>query len=109
MSRRPVPTFGYIHRHFMMSGVELASARRSIVECAISQGSTVRAIFVDEVNTAPAALVQLIEAITERGNGVVIVPSLLHLSALGNPLDVRRDLHANGFEVHISDNPAVRR
>ena len=47
---------GYFRKGFLTSGAEVAALRQEILDCAVSHAMAVDAIYVDELDTAPAQL-----------------------------------------------------
>lgn len=94
--------FGYFEKSFMMNGSEAAAMRQRIIDCATHHGLAVDAIYVDEIETAPAQLAELVAEILSAEESVMIIPSLLHLARLGNPIDARADFENNGVRVLVS-------
>jgi len=94
-----MPAFGYIHQHFALEASRLAALGRALVARATTHGCALDGVFVEAIETAPATLVHLLNALAPADRGVLIVPNLLHLSALGNPLDVQTDLEAQGIQI----------
>jgi hypothetical protein len=63
--------------------------------------------FVEESETAPAAFGEMVQNVWRDGVKTVIVPSVVHLAALGNPVVMKAHLehHIGGKVLFI--NPAT--
>ncbi|MFF1817407.1 hypothetical protein ACFVWG_08930 [Kribbella sp. NPDC058245] len=99
LDRSAMPAFGYIHQHFALEASRLAALGRALVARASTYGCTLDGVFVEAIDIAPATLMHLVDTMTLTDNAVLIVPNLLHLSALGNPLDVQSDLQSQGIQI----------
>ncbi len=87
-----------------MSGSEAAAIRQLILDCAAGHKLSVDAMYVDELETAPAGLTQLIAALLPADERVLIIPSLLHLAGLGDPCKARADFESHGIRVLIAQH-----
>lgn len=97
---------GYIREHFLMTPTELAQAKAELVVFASREGFTLQAIFVDQVETAPAAFKALIEAANRYEVTAVVVPSWAHLSALATPTAMKDHIeHYTGARVLVVKAP----
>lgn len=81
---RPI-LLGYIREHFLMTATELAQAKAELVAFARAEGFTLQAIYVEHVETAPAAAQALIEAANRYEVSAVVAPSLEHLKTVATP------------------------
>ena len=97
--------FGYFKKHFLMTDVEVAARRQAIVDCAISHGCELAALFIDEIDTAPDELHKALTALMDLDDRVLIVPNLLHFAGSGNPIEFRQTLQSNQIEVLLSEIP----
>lgn len=85
-----------------MSTAELARANATIVAFAKSEGFSLQGIFVERVETAPAALEALIEAAIHHEAAAVVVPSPSHLKTFEVPANLRDRLErATGARVLV--------
>jgi hypothetical protein len=91
-----------------MPSTEIADLRRTILDCAQSEGLAVDAIHEEEVDRVSYQLEECISALIKAGDPTIVVPSLMHLAALGNPLEVRRDFESQGIRVLVA-NTLLRR
>lgn len=87
---------GYIREHFLMTEVELANARQNLVDYAEAHGYELGAIFVERLETAPAAFEAMAYELTGLDTPAIVVPGVHHLAVLGNPLQVRQQLEDPG-------------
>lgn len=85
-----------------MSGAEAAALRQMILDCAVSHEMPLDAIYVDELDTAPAQLTECIAAVVAADESILIVPSLIHFAGLGNPVEVRADFERHGVTTLIA-------
>ncbi|QNE18873.1 hypothetical protein F1D05_14355 [Kribbella qitaiheensis] len=94
--------FGYFKKSSLMGASESAAMHNQIFQCAENHCLVIDAIYIDEIETAPARLTALIATLTAADERVMILPNLLHLASLGNPYDVRADIEGNGIRVLIA-------
>ncbi len=94
---------GYILKHLLMTDGELADSRDQLETFAKVEGFTMGAIYVEETATSPAAFGALVEAVNRYEVTTVVVPSLLHLSALAITHDVKDTFErATGARVIVA-------
>jgi hypothetical protein len=94
---------GYVREHFLMTAAELARMKQHLVDFAAVEGFTLRAIFVEQVETAPAAFQALIEAANRYQVSAVVVPSLTHLTDSTTPTSMKDHLeHYTGARVMVA-------
>ena len=86
-----------------MPSAEVAELRRMILNCAQSEGMAVEAIHEEELDRISDQLEECINALIKAGDATIVVPSLMHLAALGNPLEVRRDFETQGIRVLVAN------
>lgn len=95
--------YGYVNEHFMMGPSELAAMRRDLVECAVTEGCELAAIYIERTETSPVAWRALHKRLTDNADpNVLIVPGLHHLSTGGHPVEVRNALLGSGTTVLIA-------
>lgn len=95
--------YGYVNEHFMMGYSELAAARRDIAACAVAAGCHLAAIFVERIETSPAAWRALhLKLIASSDSNALILPGLHHLANVGSPVEVRNSLLDSGMNVLIA-------
>ncbi|WBQ05200.1 hypothetical protein [Kribbella sp. CA-293567] len=90
----------YIGAHRLTTDSELPALRRAISNFATARGFTLFMTFVEEPATAPAAFGDMVQNVWSDGVKTVIVPSVVHLAALGNPVVMKTHLeHHIGGKV----------
>jgi MoxR-like ATPase len=97
--------FGYFKKHFLMTDAETAARRQGIVDCAAAHGCKLAALFIDDIDTAPAELHNALTALMNRDDRVLIVPNLLHFASSGNPIEFRQSLQNHQIDVLLSEAP----
>jgi len=83
------PAAAYVSAHLLITQTELAKVRLDIARFAREWGYTLRAIHVEDQSTAPDAFQALIQQVTTEDITTVLVPTLHHFSALGNPMEIK--------------------
>jgi hypothetical protein len=92
----------------MMRHSELAAMRRHIVECASAEGCYLAAIYIERIETSPAAWQALQRRLTDSSDlTVLIVPGLHHLATVGHPVEVRTALLGSGTTVLIATDMSI--
>ena len=91
---------GYIRAHVLMTADEIAAAKVTLVAFAMAEGFALGTVYLDQVNTAPAAFQALLAEI-RRDNDVwaVVVPTAHHLTE-GGLRAMTSDLEHHGA-VHV--------
>ena len=91
---------GYIRAHVLMTADEIAAAKVSLAAFAMAEGFVLGTVYLDQVNTAPAAFQALVDEI-RRDNDVwaVVVPTAHHLTD-GGLRAMKSDLEHHGA-VHV--------
>jgi hypothetical protein len=100
--RRGTRAHGYIRKHFLMNGFELANARQLIVEAARTRGAQLVAIHVEEIETSPEAFHDLLAVVMQEAQRMIITPNVHHLEVAGDPSSVRRRLESNGITIVVA-------
>jgi hypothetical protein len=93
---------GYLRKGFVMRSTEIVALRQQILNCAAGRGMAVDAIYEEEADRVSDRLSECLGVVLKADEPVLIVPSLLHFSGLGNPLDVRRDFQGQGVRVLVA-------
>lgn len=83
---------GYIQAHLLMTEIEIAETKERIADCAAQSEYQLRQVYVEQANSVPTAFRELIEAIARESVAAVVVPSALHLVALGIPAAIAHHL-----------------
>ncbi|MFI5729870.1 hypothetical protein ACIA49_07070 [Kribbella sp. NPDC051587] len=87
-----------------MTSTEVMLLRRSIMDRAVQEGFAADEveIYEEELDRAAEKLTACLNALLDAELRVMIIPSLLHLSALGNPLQVRSLFEQQGIRVVLA-------
>jgi hypothetical protein len=97
---------GYIREHFLMTAAELAQTKAQLVTFARAEGFTLHAIYVERIETAPAAFGALVEAVQRYHATAVVLPNLHHMTMLGAPTSIKGHFeHLTGARVLVADPP----
>jgi nucleoside permease NupC len=89
-----------------MSDTELAYMKERLANFAELEGFTLRNIYVEQVETAPAAFEALIEAANRYEVTAVVIPGMAHFSVLGAPASMKNKLeHHTGARVMVANSP----
>ena len=84
MTGQPAPAVGYLRQYRSMTRYHLAAAQEQLTAYAGQQGFLLRKVFVEQLDTDPAAFDALIKSVKRRKITLVIVPTTAHLSAVGD-------------------------
>ncbi|MET9311728.1 hypothetical protein ABZX12_07895 [Kribbella sp. NPDC003505] len=95
--------YGYIRKHFLMNDIELANARRLIVDAARTRGAELVAIHIEEIETSPEAFHDLLAVVMQEVQRMIITPDVQHLEVAGDPSSVRQRLESNGITIVAAD------
>jgi hypothetical protein len=90
---------GYIRKHFLMNEVELARARQDIVDTARRLGVHLAAIHVEEIETSPEAFHDLLAAVMQDEQKMIIAPEIHHFEVAGEAASVIERLESNGIKI----------
>lgn len=103
---QPLPLLlAYVCRPLLRTEGEFVRAKDRLTEFAEREGFALGELFVEEETTAPAAFEALIEAASHDEVGAVVVPSMLHLTALCAPTAMRnRFEHLTGARLLVVGN-----
>lgn len=99
--RDAIRAYGYIRKHFLMNGFELANARKLIVEAARTRRAQLVAIHVEEIETSPEAFHDLLAVVMQEAQRMIITPNVQHLEVAGDPSSVRQRLESNGITIVV--------
>jgi hypothetical protein len=102
---------GYIRRHLLMTDTELDDARERLGLFAEIEGFTLGTVYVEHLETTPAAFEALVEAVNRYEVTAVVVPSMLHFALLSAPAAIKdRFEHITGARVLVAaESLQVRR
>ncbi|MFC5260931.1 hypothetical protein ACFPJ1_02320 [Kribbella qitaiheensis] len=102
---------GYIRRHLLMTDAELDDAEERLGLFAEIEGFTLGSVYVEHLETIPAAFEALVEAVNRYEVTAVVVPSMLHFALLSAPAAIKdRFEHITGARVLVAAaSPQARR
>jgi hypothetical protein len=102
---------GYIRRHLLMTDTELDDARERLGFFAEIEGFTLGTVYVEHLETSPAAFEALVEAVNRYEVAAVVAPSMLHFALLSAPAAIKdRFEHMTGARILVATaSPQVRR
>src|SRR5882757_8849239 len=84
-----LPVAAYVSGHLLMTELELCDLEEVLASFAQRRAWCLRSICVEQPHTMPAAFQELVELV-ERGRiSTVLIPSLHHLAAMGEPLRIK--------------------
>ncbi|MEV8376429.1 hypothetical protein AB0P21_27045 [Kribbella sp. NPDC056861] len=86
--------YAYLRKHLLMVDSELSRAEERLAYFAEATGLELAAVFVEDIETAPAAFERFIRAVVLDKVEVVLLPSLLHLAVLGAPTHIKDNFEA---------------
>jgi hypothetical protein len=97
---------GYLRMHLLMSDDELADAKDRLERFADLEGFTLGTVYVEHLETSPAAFEALVEAVNRYEATAVVVPSMLHFALLSAPAAIKdRFEHMTGARVLVAATP----
>lgn len=97
---------GYLRKHLLMSDDELDDAKERLEHFAQVEGFAMGTIYVEEVDSAPAAFEALVEAVNRYEVTAVVLPSMLHFAVLSAPAAIKDHFErATGARVMVASSP----
>ncbi|WP_433169145.1 hypothetical protein [Kribbella sp. CA-247076] len=84
-----------------MNELELATARKLVVEAAQARDAQLVAIHVEEIETSPEAFHDLLAVVMQEAQRMIITPNIQHLEVAGDPSSVRQRLESNGITIVV--------
>lgn len=94
---------GYVREHFMMTAAEVAKARDQLTRFAAAEGLTLQCIYIEKLETEPAAFQALVDAARPDEVAAVVVPTLQHLEPRFGERSRREHLERNaGVRVLVA-------
>jgi hypothetical protein len=94
---------GYIRRHLLMTDTELDETKQRLRLFAEIEGFTLGTVYVEHLETCPAAFEALVEAVNRYEVTAVVVPSMLHFALLSAPAAIKdRFEHLTGARVLVA-------
>jgi hypothetical protein len=97
---------GYVRKHLLMTDGELDDTRERLKHFAQVEGFAMGTVFVEEIETSPAAFEALVEAVSRYEVTAVVVPSMLHFAVISAPAAIRDYFErATGVRVMVANSP----
>jgi hypothetical protein len=94
---------GYLRKHLLITEHELADVQERFAHFARREGFDLVAVYVEEIETAPAAFEDLVQAVYQLRPGAIVLPSLFHLAGLGAPHTIKGHFeHLTGARVLVA-------
>ncbi|GAA3136919.1 signal recognition particle GTPase [Kribbella aluminosa] len=84
MTGSQLAAVGYLRQYRSMTRYQLSAAQEQLAAYAGQEGFLLRKVFVEQLDSDPAAFDALIKSVKRRKITVVIVPTTAHLSAVGD-------------------------
>jgi hypothetical protein len=81
---------GYLRKHLLMTETEVRYAKERLIYFAQVAGFQLDTVYVEDVETWPAAFEALVEAATSDELSAVLLPSMLHFAVLGPPANIKK-------------------
>lgn len=98
---------GFTSMQFVRNAGELLATHRRLDACATGHGFRLKKVYVQNLGP-PGAVFDLLGSLLESDGLPLVVPTLHHLAALGNPIQVRDHLRRSDHEVLIAIKQAER-
>lgn len=83
-----------MRKHLLMFESEANRTRERLEYFANEAGYELAAVFIEEIQTWPAAFERLVHAVARDKVTIVILPSMLHFAVLGSPNNVKEYFEA---------------
>lgn len=83
-----------MRKHLLMFESEVSRAKERLTYFADTSGYELAAIFIEEIETSPAAFERLVQAVAQDKVEIVLLPSILHFAVLGDPNNIRQHFEA---------------
>jgi hypothetical protein len=74
---------GYLRKHLLMTDGEVEQEKRRLADFAELEGFTLGTIYLEQLETSPAAFEAWVEADDRYEVAAVVLPSMLHFAVLG--------------------------
>jgi hypothetical protein len=81
---------GYLRRHLLMTEIEVCDVKERLAYFARVKCLQLNEVFVEDLETWPAAFEALVEAALSDELSVVLIPSMLHFAVLGPPPNIKQ-------------------
>jgi hypothetical protein len=97
----------YIGAHALATSFELPGLQAAIAEFAAAHGFILFTTYVEESRRTTAAFGEMISNVWRDGVTTVVVPNVVHLAALGNPVELKTYLehHISGKVLFLNPVP----
>jgi hypothetical protein len=87
---KPQRALGYLRKHLLMTGAEVRDAEERLAYFARVEGFKLDEVYIEEIETWPAAFERLVDAAASDELNAVLLPSMLHFAVLGPHADIKR-------------------
>jgi hypothetical protein len=102
--RKPL-ILGYARKHLLMTEDELRDMKERLEYFARVEGYVLGTVYVEDVETSPAAFQTLVEAVHRYKATAVVLPSMLHFAVLGAPASIKGHFeHLTGAQVMVANS-----
>lgn len=102
----PPLVLGYLRKHLLMTEDELDDIRERLAYFAREEGFAMGTVYVEEIETSPAAFEALVNAANSYEISAVVLPSMLHFAVLGAPASIKEHFeHLTGARVMVANTP----
>lgn len=81
---------GYLRKHLLMTETEVRYAKERLAYFAQEEGLQLDKVYVEKVETWPAAFEALVGAAVSDEVSAVLLPSMLHFAVLGPPAAIKQ-------------------
>jgi hypothetical protein len=102
-----VPALGFISMQFVRNAGDLLVIHQRLNAYAVSHDLQLTKVYVEQLGP-PTAVFDLLGSLVESEGQPLVVPTLHHLSMLGNPTEIRNHLRQISHDVLIVNKPAER-
>jgi hypothetical protein len=79
----------YLRKHLLMTETELTDAKERLARFAELEGFALGTVYVELLETVPAAFDALVEAVSRYEVAAVVIPSMLHFAVLSAPATIK--------------------
>ncbi|MEV5967785.1 hypothetical protein AB0L70_38825 [Kribbella sp. NPDC051952] len=83
---------GYMRRHLLVVDSEVHRTKERLGHFAQASGLRLGGVYVEVIETWPAAFEMLLQAALVEKPRALIVPSVIHLAALGAPVSIKQHI-----------------
>ncbi|MEU4295385.1 hypothetical protein AB0E63_44800 [Kribbella sp. NPDC026596] len=86
--------YAYMRKHLLMFDAEVSRTKQRLEYFAEQSDLELAAVFIEEIQTYPAAFERFLQAVIQDDVKVVLLPSLLHFAVLGSPNHIKEFFEA---------------